>query len=128
MILSLMQMASARLGYLSDVQNVLAGNLANIDTPGYQPAGVIPFSDYLNNKVGQVPMLRDDPGDLPGVAAASAVQNPVSAAGEHSLDGNAVSLDQQLVAIAKNSTDQEFTANLYQTYMGMFKTALGSTA
>jgi flagellar basal-body rod protein FlgB len=128
MNLSLMQMASARLGYLSDVQNVLAGNLANIDTPGYQPAGVIPFSDYLNNKVGQVPMLRDDPGDLPGVAAASAVQNPVSAAGEHSLDGNAVSLDQQLVAIAKNSTDQEFTANLYQTYMGMFKTALGSTA
>ncbi len=128
MNLSVMQMASARLGYLSDVQNVLAGNLANIDTPGYQPAGVIPFSDYLNNKVGQVPMLRDDPGDLPGVAAASAVQNPVSAAGEHSLDGNAVSLDQQLVAIAKNSTDQEFTANLYQTYMGMFKTALGSTA
>jgi flagellar basal-body rod protein FlgB len=73
-------------------------------------------------------MLRDDPDDLPGIADASTAANLVSAAGEHSLDGNAVSLDQQLVAISKNSTDQEFTANLYQTYMGMFKTALGSTA
>ncbi len=128
MNLSLMQIASARLGYLSDAQNLLAGNLANIDTPGYQPAGVIPFSDYLNNTGGQVPMLRNDPSDLPGAADASPVANPVSAAAEHSLDGNAVSLDRQLVAIAKNSTDQEFTANLYQAYMGMFKTALGSTA
>jgi flagellar basal-body rod protein FlgB len=122
-----MQMASARLGYLSDAQNLLAGNLANIDTPGYQPAGILSFSDYLNHTGGQVPMLRDDPNDLPGLADASTVQKPVSVPGEHSLDGNAVSLDRQLVAIAKNSTDQEFTANLYQTYMGMFKTALGST-
>jgi flagellar basal-body rod protein FlgB len=120
-------LASARLGYLSDAQNLLAGNLANIDTPGYQPAGILPFSDYLNHTGGQVPMLRDDPNDLPGLADASTVENPVSVPSEHSLDGNAVSLDQQLVAIAKNSTDQEFTANLYQTYMGMFKTALGST-
>ena len=128
MNLSLMQMASARLGYLSDAQNLLAGNLANVDTPGYRPASVLPFSDYLNNTGGQVPMLRNDPGDLPGLADASSAANPVSAPGEHSLDGNAVSLDQQLVAIAKNSTDQEFTANIYQTYMGMFKTALGSMA
>ncbi len=127
MTLSLMQMAASRLGYLSDAQNLLAGNLANIDTPGYQPAGVIAFSDFLNNTGGQVPMLRDDPADLPGAADASPAENPVSAPGEHSLDGNAVSLDQQLVAISKNGTDQEFTANLYQTYMGMFKTALGST-
>jgi flagellar basal-body rod protein FlgB len=127
MTLSLMQMVSVRLGYLSDAQNLLAGDLANIDTPGYQPAGVIPFSDYLNNTGAQVPMLRDDPDDLPGVADASPVANPVSAPPEHSLDGNAVSLDQQLVAISKNSTDQEFTANLYQTYMGMFKTALGTS-
>jgi flagellar basal-body rod protein FlgB len=126
MTLSLMQLASARLGYLSDAQNLLAGNLANLDTPGYQPAGVMPFADYLNGSTAQVAMLQNDPSDLAGVASSPAA-NPVSEAEEHSPDGNAVSLDQQLVAISKNGTEQEFATNLYQSYMGMFKTALGTT-
>ncbi len=126
MTISLMQLASARLGYLSDAQNLLAGNLANIDTPGYQPAGVIAFSDFLDNSSGQVKMLQNDANDLPGAADPSPASQ-VTAPGEHSPDGNAVSLDRQLVAISKNETDQEFTANLYQSYMGMFKTALGTT-
>jgi len=126
MTISLLQLASARLGYLSDAQNLLAGNLANIDTPGYRPAGVIPFSDYLDNNTGQVPMLQNDAADLPSLAGPPTVIQ-LATSGEYSLDGNAVSLDQQLVAIAKNDTEQEFATNLYQSYMGMFKTALGTT-
>jgi flagellar basal-body rod protein FlgB len=126
MTISLMQLASARLGYLSNAQNLLAGNLANIDTPGYQPAGIIPFSDYLGNSDTPVAMLQNDADDLQPLADPLSA-NDVAASGEHSPDGNAVSLDQQLVAISKNDTSQEFATNLYQSYMGMFKTALGTT-
>jgi flagellar basal-body rod protein FlgB len=125
MTISLIQLASARLGYLSDTQNMLAGNLANIDTPNFQPAGIVAFSDYLQNSAGQGAMLQNDPNDLPPLSDPS-IASQAAGAAQHSPDGNAVSLDQQLVAIAKNDTEQQFAANLYQSYMGMFKTTLGT--
>jgi flagellar basal-body rod protein FlgB len=125
---SILQTAAARLNYLGDVQNLLASNLANIDTPGYQPQSAISFSDYLNSQ-GGTPMLQDNANDLPGIEStpmgASSVAEPSQA---HSPDGNAVSLDQELVQISANETDQQLTTNLYQVYMGMFKTALGSSS
>lgn len=128
MTVSILQTATARLGYLSDVQNVLAGNLANIDTPAYKANGVVPFSDFINGASSNLPMLQNNARDIPGASVASSVINPAALDAQHSPDGNAVSLDQQLVQISKNETDQQFTANLYQAYMGMFKTALGSGA
>jgi flagellar basal-body rod protein FlgB len=127
MTASILQTAAARLDYLGQVQNLLAGNLANIDTPNYQPATPVSFSDYLGNANGGVPMLRNDVNDLPGIDPAPPAAAAISAPAEHSPDGNGVSLDKQLVQISNNETNQQFTANIYQVYMGMFKTALGST-
>lgn len=123
---SILQTAAARLDYLGDVQNLLARNLANIDTPGFQPLSAVSFSDYLGNADADIPMLQNDAGDLPGIVAAPAAANPVAAPAGHSPDGNAVSLDQQLVQVSNNETNQQLTTSLYQVYMGMFKTALGS--
>jgi flagellar basal-body rod protein FlgB len=127
MTVSILQTATARLGYLSDVQNVLAGNLANIDTPGFQANNVVPFADFMNGATGNLAMLQTSSSDLLGQSTSPDAASPASLDAQHSPDGNAVSLDQQLVQISKNETDQQFTANLYQAYMGMFKTALGST-
>jgi flagellar basal-body rod protein FlgB len=127
MTASILQTAAARLDYLGQVQNLLAGNLANIDTPNYLPATPVSFSDYLGNANGAVPMLRNDANDLPGIDPAPPAAAAIGAPAEHSPDGNGVSLDKQLVQISNNETNQQFTANIYQVYMGMFKTALGST-
>jgi flagellar basal-body rod protein FlgB len=124
---SIFDTAATRLIYLGQVQNLLAANLANIDTPGYQPLRAVSFSDYLDHAGSNIAMLQNDPNDLPGVATMPAVADNVSPAGEHAPDGNAVSLDKQLVQVSTNATDQQFTADLYQVYMGMFKTALGSS-
>ncbi len=127
MTASILDTATARLDYLGNVQNLLASNLANIDTPNYQPLGAVSFSDYLGNQDGGVQMLQDSPNDLPGIAATPTAANPVNAPQEHSPDGNAVALDKELVQISKNDSDQQLTTNLLQVYMGMFKTALGSS-
>jgi flagellar basal-body rod protein FlgB len=87
----------------------------------------ISFADYLGNADGNVQMLQNSAADLPGLDAAPAAAALVTAPAEHSPDGNAVSLDKQLVQISKNDTQQQLSTNLYQVYMGMFKTALGST-
>lgn len=125
---SILDTAAARMSYLGDVQNLLANNLANIDTPNFAASSAVSFSDYLNNAGGSVPMLRNNANDLPGIDSTPTAANAVAVQGEHSPDGNAVSLDKQLEQISKNQTDQQLTAGLYQVYMGMFKTALGSSA
>ena len=124
---SILDTAAARLNYLGDVQNLLANNLANLDTPGYQPQSAISFSDYLGNQNGGIPLQQDNANDLTGSGSAAVAAEPVAAPQAHSPDGNAVSLDKQLVQISQNETEQQLTTNLYQAYMGMFKTALGSS-
>jgi flagellar basal-body rod protein FlgB len=41
-------------------------------------------------------------------------------------DGNAVALDEQLVKVADTQTTHELVTAIYKTYLGMFRTALGS--
>jgi len=124
---SILQTAAERLNYLGDVQNLLASNLANIDTPDYRPFSAVSFADYVNDAGGNVQMLQNSVDDLPGADSTPAVAGPMTAPQEHSPDGNAVAMDKQLVQVSNNETQQQLTTNLYQAYMGMFKTALGSS-
>jgi flagellar basal-body rod protein FlgB len=125
---SILQTAAERLNYLGDVQNLLASNLANIDTPDYRPFNAVSFSDYVNDAGGNIQMLQNNVADLPGASSTPAIQDPMTPPKEHSPDGNAVAMDKQLVQVSNNETQQQLTTTLYQAYMGMFKTALGSSA
>jgi flagellar basal-body rod protein FlgB len=94
-------------------QSVLAGNVANADTPGFKPrdldfaaamAAARPGAIGLANPAGAV---RE--GDLPlGRGSALAPDGPEQFIGEvpgagAGLDGNAVDLDRTLVAVAENA-------------------------
>lgn len=123
MSLSLIQLATMRLGYLGETQRLLAQNVANLDTPGYSPKTTAPFKAILDG-TGALPLIQTSAEDIPAPAEASnSVQAQVVDA--EAPDGNAVSLDQQLAAISSADLSQQFAVNVYQTYMGMFKTALG---
>jgi len=119
--IGLFRMAERRLAWAGQRQAVLAQNVANANTPGYQPRDVAPFAAVL----GAV---------APGLAAtASGHMQPAAGAAdlrharprERAPDGNAVSLEDQLVKVADTSSTQELVANLYRKYHGMFRTALG---
>ncbi len=93
-------------------QNVLAGNLANVDTPGYRPRE-IDFTAAMSSAqqdalsvegprapvvtlggaVTEAPPARDD-------LSSAITTGQGSAAG---LDGNAVDLDRTMVAMAQNA-------------------------
>jgi flagellar basal-body rod protein FlgB len=93
-------------------QTVLAGNVANADTPGFQPREL----DFAGAMAATAPGAIASPG-LGGVRAAGDL--PLGAAGDLSataperfvaevpgaapgLDGNAVDLDRTLAAVAEN--------------------------
>jgi len=94
-------------------QNLLAGNLANADTPGFVPVDVdfdaamaqaaAPTSPRASGpEAGHIPIE----GTVAGSAAASSPSDlPLTsaAASAPGIDGNAVDADRALVAIAENA-------------------------
>ena len=118
----LFSLAQKRLAWADRRQQILAENIANADTPGWQPVDVQPFSSGLRNSVTS--LVQTSSGDLPGTtleAPSSAVNDfPIARAP----DGNAVSLDVQLTKIADTQTTQQFVTEIYKKYLNMFDTAL----
>ena len=96
---------------------VLAGNLANVDTPGFVPQD-IDFKAAMSGAQGlpedapqEAPAAGDIPLNLasytpPAAAGLSGLSGPASASAAGSspgIDGNAVDADRALVAIAENA-------------------------
>jgi len=119
---NVMGIAAKRIDYLERAQNVLAQNIANIDTPGYIPKSAMKFTDMLNDRGVSISITHRN--DLTP-ADDSSVNSSDSSISERAPDGNAVSLDQELAAVARTQIDQQYAVNIYKSYIGMFTTALG---
>ncbi|HWV38467.1 MAG TPA: flagellar basal body rod protein FlgB [Vulgatibacter sp.] len=81
-------------------QNLLAGNVANADTPGYRPVDV-DFDEAMASAVATA-RIRSPGGGLPLSARAESFIIP-AAETTPDLDGNAVDLDRSLVALSENA-------------------------
>ena len=88
-------------------QSVAAGNLANLDTPGYK-ARAVTFGDVLDGELQSPEALaRTQAGHLSGVTAGDGA--PVEAEGlPMRRDGNTVQLDRELLNLTRASG--EFSA------------------
>jgi flagellar basal-body rod protein FlgB len=98
--------------------NVLAGNLANANTPGFVPREV-DFQAAMAQAAsareepapaaapGEIPLAAAAGPASPGPAGAPVVPGQGAAAG---LDGNAVDVDRALVALAENAIQYGATA------------------
>ncbi len=120
----LFALADRRLAYLEQRQGTLSRNIANVDTPHYQPHDLPPFAQSLARAGFDVAPARTDPGHLAGTLAPSSAA-ATALVGERAPDGNAVSLDDQLVRMADTDTAHELVGDLYRKYLGMIRTALG---
>ena len=82
-------------------QTVLAGNLANLDTPGYRPLDIERVEPLSAG--GAAAVARTQPGHMAAgqVGSAGAVRTFEDASSEEP-DGNAVSLERELAKIDAN--------------------------
>ncbi|MEL6961112.1 MAG: flagellar basal body rod protein FlgB [Pseudomonadota bacterium] len=129
----LFKLLSARMNWLSQRQAVLAQNIANSDTPDYQPRDLRAkdFKTLAAGLTGRSPRLsvaRTDGHHLVGKALAR-----IGLAGEQQRevfetapDGNAVILEEQTAKAGQTALDHQLASNIYKKYVGMVKTALGS--
>lgn len=120
--IGIFDLAQKRMAWASQRQAVLAKNIANANTPRFQPFDVPDFAKTLSRSAGIEP-ARTQPNHLGGSVTGGASIAPRRHT--HTPDGNGVALDQQLTKVADTETAQALTTTIYKKYMGLFGIALG---
>ncbi|MBV8398073.1 MAG: flagellar basal body rod protein FlgB [Acetobacteraceae bacterium] len=120
----LFALAERRLAWLDKRQEVLAQNIANSDTPGFQARDLAPFGAALA-RANVAPLVQTQPNHLPGTQGGVLRQSVAERPKERAPDGNAVSVEDELMKVADTETSQELVTNLYTKYLGLFRVALG---
>ncbi|MFY8210504.1 MAG: flagellar basal body rod protein FlgB [Caulobacter sp.] len=131
-------MLKSRLGYLTERQKLVAQNVANSDTPGYRPSDLKPFSfqaSLMNNTAGPVyrggraaptsgvTMIATTPSHQSRPNAPSAWRATAGADSETTLDGNAVSLEDQMLKMTDARMNYDAAISFYQKSMTMLRMA-----
>jgi flagellar basal-body rod protein FlgB len=94
-------------------QSALAGNLANVDTPGYLRKDV-DFNSALQAALGS----GADPSNV-GFSAQTDPSAPVRA------DGNSVDIDRENAELSENALEYDALARVAATRIDILKTAMG---
>lgn len=127
----LFAMLKSRLGHLSERQRLIAQNVANSDTPGYRPQDLKAFSFSAQ-------MTAAAPGgaDQPARTNKAHLSGTVRRAGPHrsvegkdseiTLDGNAVSLEEQMLKMGEARMSYDAAIGFYQKSMGLLRMAARS--
>ncbi|MEQ9640494.1 MAG: flagellar basal body protein [Alphaproteobacteria bacterium] len=142
--LSVFKALSAKMTWLNERQRLVAANVANADTPGYQARDLKQpdFDRMLRSmernrtapSAGAMAMARTDGKHITGgggsgaLTGAEVMLDPTKTDGlEASPTGNAVVLEEEMMKVAKTAADYELMANLYQRNLGMLRLAIGKS-
>jgi len=130
----LLAMLKNRLGYLNDRQRVIAENVANANTPGYQARDLKAFSFQAHVQAAAgggaaaapagtmaVTKSRHMQAAGTGSSGVKAVKTPDS---EETLDGNGVVLEDQMVKLTDARMDYDAAIGFYQQSLSMLKMAV----
>lgn len=118
---------SGWLSGLSQRQQAISNNIANIDTPGYQREEV-PFETQLQRQLGRgtEQLATTDPrhisggGRLTGQLGVDAAQLLTS----QRLDGNDVDIDQEMISLADTQMRYQAAGNALNIKLGILRDAI----
>lgn len=135
--IGLFRLAADRMRYLTEQQKVVARNIANADTPGYQAQAIGPFSfdQALVRSAGAgqgaggaspVVMVSDQPGQFTTAANSVQVPDPAAASATYGEkpDGNTVSLEEQMLKQADIGDNFALATSAYAQSVSLMKTAI----
>jgi flagellar basal-body rod protein FlgB len=115
-----MNFQAQALALRSERQRLIASNIANADTPGYQ-ARDLDFASALKQATGSAPsgtMNATSAGHLQPAAGARAEPNLLYASpSQTNLDGNTVDMDRERASFADNSVKYEATLRFINSHV-----------
>lgn len=124
----LFSMLRSRMGYLSEKERVIGQNVANSDTPRYQPSDLKAFtfdaklqqSMPVVQAATQANHIKPPSGQTRAGAAFKSVRKPDS---ETTLDGNSVVLEQQMMKMTEARMNYDAAIGFYQKSLAMLRMA-----
>jgi len=121
--LDVFQTAAAMARHAGQRQAVVAQNIANADTPGYHARQIDSFAE-VHRKVSPTGMRGTRPGHLGRVdAAAGAGAGPRNS--EPAPNGNAVSLEQEMLHAVEVAREHSRALTIYRKSMEILRLSLG---
>ena len=128
--LGLFKAMTAKMDYLDQRQRVIAQNIANADTPGYQPRDLtkVDFGKVVENVTRQnkVRPQTTNPMHMPDHQNLADPRNrEARETYEVAPAGNAVIMEEQMINASRTTMDYNLMTTLYQKNVSMIKTALG---
>ena len=124
----LLSLLRERMTWLHQRQDVLSQNVANADTPGYvaRDLKAQDFSSILSGQTARGSAMRaTDPRHIAISTGNSARFEEETAPDQSNPNGNAVSLEQEMIKVSETQAQFQAAANLYAKAMTMMKTAIG---
>jgi flagellar basal-body rod protein FlgB len=129
--LPVLQALKGKLRFHETRQKVLAENVANAETPGYK-ARDIKAPDLFRVAVegesdAGVSTVLTNPMHIAGPTISNVAPFRAEKVGGYDVtpDGNAVSLEDQMMKVTNNQMDFQTVTSLYQRSLGLLKTAVG---
>jgi flagellar basal-body rod protein FlgB len=121
-----------KLSYHSERQAVLAQNIANADTPGYQARDIAApdFKSMAFPATQKITMRQTDSqhfgASVSGVSIFKAEKRPKTY--ERTPTGNNVVIEEEMAKVGMNQSEYQKTLSLYRKSMELFKIAIGKSS
>jgi len=128
----LMTMLRERMSWLESRQNVLSQNVANADTPGFVAHDLVP-QDFESLLKGSAPspfhvgLTGSDARHIGITSNGNDYGSKETPDVEESLNGNSVSLEQEMIKVSDTQAQFQAATNLYSKALSMMRTALGKS-
>lgn len=119
------RMASALMSHSATRQSVLAQNIANSDTPGYQARDLPAFKDlYQNADVATGPRITRA-RHLHGSTSVYQAAVTTSDANTANPNGNTVSLEEEMMKAVDVQRSHQRAVTIYKSSLGIIRSVLG---
>ncbi len=124
--LELFQTATAMARHAGSRQALIAGNIANADTPGFRARHIPPFDKVYHAPTShQITATR--PGHIQHTSGLAIAQLATETATEPSPNGNSVSLEEELLNSVAVGREHTRALTIYRHAMTVLRTTLGRT-
>jgi len=127
----LFAMLKSRMGYLTERQKVIAQNVANADTPRYQPQDLKPYSFQSHmaaavSQSGPMSVAVTNPMHIAHTATSPnppGVKSRKLADTETTLDGNSVVLEDEMLKLTDTRMNYDAAVGFYQKSLNLLRMA-----
>jgi len=118
-------MLRTKMAWHQERQRLLSENVANADTPGFQPRDLQPPDFSRQGPVGGLALSRTAPGHAAGITTGGSAFRDGRERYDIRPSGNAVSLEDEMLKVAANQMDYQAATTLYTKSLTLLKTAVG---